>query len=244
MKQITATVMENTALTERVSRLRFRADTKAIERPGQFVSLSLPGFYLRRPFSVCDWEEGSFSIVYEAVGKGTEQMRLLEEGAALDLLSGLGNGFDLSRAGERPLLVGGGTGASPLLGLARRLMERGIRPHVVLGFKTRYDIFLTDDFYRLGLAPTVCTEDGSFGIRGFVTEGMTIPHSFFYACGPEAMLRAVSLVGGADGQLSFDARMGCGFGACMGCTRMTKAGAKRVCKDGPVFDKEEILWED
>ena len=244
MKQITAAVLENTPLTERVSRLRFRADARAIECPGQFVSLSLPGFFLRRPFSVCDWDESSFSIVYEAVGKGTEQMRGLKEGAALDVLCGLGNGFDLSRAGERPLLIGGGTGASPLLGLARRLRDQGVHPHVILGFKTRDDIFLTDDFYRLGLAPTVTTEDGSFGIRGFVTDAMTMPHSFFYTCGPEAMMRAVSLASDADGQLSFDARMGCGFGACMGCTRMTKAGAKRVCKDGPVFRKEDMLWED
>ena len=241
MKQILSAILENTPLTERVSRLRLRGGD--FERPGQFVSLSLPGFFLRRPFSVSDWDGESFTLHYEVVGRGTELLRSLEPGVTLDVLCSLGNGFDLSRAGDRPLLIGGGSGVSPLLGLARRLLEQGVHPHVILGFQTRDDIFLTEDFYRLGLAPTVTTEDGSFGIRGFVTEAMSLPHSFFYTCGPEAMMRAVCARTSADGQLSFDARMGCGFGACMGCTRQTKKGPRRVCKDGPVFDKEDVLWE-
>ena len=242
MKQITATILENTPLTERVSRLRLSGGD--FERPGQFASLSLPGFFLRRPFSVSDWDGESFTLHYEVVGRGTELLRGLEPGVTLDVLCSLGNGFDLARAGDRPLLIGGGSGASPLLGLARRLVEQGVHPHVILGFATRDDMFLTEDFYRLGLAPTITTEDGSFGIRGFVTEAMSLPHSFFYTCGPEAMMRAVCAHSSAGGQLSFDARMGCGFGACMGCTRQTKRGPKRVCKDGPVFDKEDMLWKD
>ena len=244
MKQSTFTLTENEALTARFSRLRLEGDCSGIERPGQFVSLSLPGFFLRRPFSVCDWDETGFRLIVEQVGKGTALLRELPPGTALNVLTGLGNGFDLRRAGPAPLLIGGGSGVSPLLGLARRLLEQGSSPRVILGFRTREDLLLLDDFFRLGLAPSVTTEDGSFGLRGFVTAAMDRPHSFFYACGPEPMLRAVCEASPASGQLSFDARMGCGFGACMGCTMRTAAGPRRVCRDGPVFDKEELLWED
>ena len=244
MKQSFFTITENSPLTERVSLLRLRGDCSALENPGQFVELALPGFFLRRPFSVCDWTENELRLVYEQVGKGTALLRSLPVGEKLDLLTGLGKGFDLSRTGDRPLLIGGGSGVSPLLGLARRLQDRGARPQVILGFGRAEELFLLDDFYRLGLAPTVTTNDGSFGIRGFVTEAMTIPHSFFYACGPLPMLRAVCEKSPATGQVSLDARMGCGFGACMGCTIRTANGPRRVCKDGPVFDKEALLWED
>ena len=244
MKQSMFTIAENSPLTERFSLLRLEGDCSAIERPGQFVELMLPGLFLRRPFSVCDWDGKGFSLLIEQVGKGTELLRSLPVGQELDVLTGLGNGFDLSRAGERPLLIGGGSGVSPLLGLARRLAERGVRPHVILGFPSREDLLLLDDFFRLGLAPTVTTDDGSFGIRGRVTEAMDIPHTFFYACGPLPMLRAVCEKSPAPGEVSLDARMGCGFGACMGCTIQTAQGARRVCKDGPVFEKEELLWTD
>lgn len=244
MKRSSFSILENQALTERVSRLRLRGDCSAIERPGQFVQLELPECFLRRPFSVSDWAGDSLTICYEQVGRGTEQLRRLEKGARLDVLTGLGNGFDLSKAGEQPLLVGGGTGVSPLLGLARRLMKQGVRPHIVLGFETREDIFLLEEFYLLSLAPAITTADGSFGIRGLVTDAMDLPHSFFYACGPEGMLRAAAAKSPVNGQLSFDGRMGCGFGACMGCTKLTKRGPRRVCREGPVFEKEELLWED
>ena len=245
MKQSVFTVGDNAPLSAHMRRLRLRGDSTAITRPGQFVSLALPGFFLRRPFSVCDWDASGFSIVYETVGKGTEYMRSLREGDTLDVLTGLGNGFDLSRAGAAPLLIGGGSGTSPLLGLARRLLAEGRTPTVLLGFGSREDVVLLHDFRLLGVCPTVTTLDGSFGLRGLVTDALAdIEFSFFYACGPEAMLRAVSEACTADGQMSFDARMGCGFGACMGCTRMTRSGPKRVCKDGPVFDKGEIAWED
>ncbi len=244
MKQGVFTISENIPLTERFSLLHLRGDCSAIRTPGQFVELALPGLFLRRPFSVCDWDAGSLSLLYEQVGRGTALLRSLPVGTELDLLTGLGKGFRLSRAGERPLLIGGGSGVSPLLGLARRLLEGGVRPHVILGFASREDLVLLDEFYRLGLAPTVTTEDGSFGIRGRVTEAMDLPHSFFYACGPHAMLQAVCQASPVSGQISLDGRMGCGFGACMGCTVQTVNGPRRVCKDGPVFDKEELLWTD
>ena len=244
MKQRVFTIAENTPLNGRYSRLVLGGDTSAVTTPGQFVDLSLPGFFLRRPFSVCDWSETSLTLVYEAVGKGTTALRALPVGTALDVLTGLGNGFDLSKAGEEPLLVGGGSGVSPLLGLCRRLVNAGARPHVILGFNTREEVILAEDFFALGVSPTVTTVDGSFGIRGFVTEGMTISHSYFYTCGPEAMMKAVAAKSPVSGDLSFDVRMGCGFGACMGCSKATVNGAKRVCKDGPVFQKEEIVWDD
>ena len=244
MKRAIFTIAGNEALTARFSRLRLTGDCSGIERPGQFVDIALPGFFLRRPFSVCDWEGERLELIVEQAGQGTQLLRTLKTGTELDLLTGLGNGFDLDRAGREPLLIGGGSGVSPLLGLARRLLERGCAPRVVLGFSSREDLILMDEFFRLGLAPTVTTEDGSFGIRGRVTEAMDVPHSFFYACGPEGMLRAVCAASPMDGQLSFDARMGCGFGACMGCTEQTAEGPRRVCKDGPVFDKEVLLWAD
>ena len=244
MKELTFTITENEALTSRFSRLRLAGDCSAIEGPGQFVSLSLPGFFLRRPFSVCDWDGEGLSLIVEEAGRGTQLLRALKPGTELDLLTGLGKGFDLDRAGSAPLLVGGGSGVSPLLGLARRLLAQGAQPRVILGFNTREDLILLDDFFRLGLAPSVTTADGSFGIRGFVTAAMELPHTFFYACGPQPMLRAVCEKSPAPGQVSLDARMGCGFGACMGCTIPTARGPKRVCRDGPVFDKEELLWTD
>ena len=243
MKQSVFTLTENEALTSRFSLLRLRGDCSAIEGPGQFVTLSLPGFFLRRPFSVCDWDETGLTVLYETVGQGTARLRGLPLGAELDLLTGLGNGFDLAPAGQTPLLVGGGSGLSPLYGLAKRLLEQGAEPRVILGFRSSEDMFFLRSFHALGLYPSVTTEDGSFGIRGFVTEAMNLPHSYLYACGPEAMLRAVSEKSEADGQLSFDVRMGCGFGACMGCTKQTVHGPRRVCKDGPVFRKEEIVWD-
>ena len=244
MKQSLFTISDNAPLNGRYARLVLTGDTSAIKAPGQFVDLSLPGFFLRRPFSVCDWDEKAFTLIYETVGQGTRSMRELPLGAELDVLSGLGNGFDLSSSGEEPLLIGGGSGVSPLLGLARRLLAEGRKPRVILGFNSREELILLEDFHALGLSPTVTTADGSFGIPGYVTEAMDLPHSFFYTCGPEAMMRAVAQKSPERGQLSFDARMGCGFGACMGCTRMTVSGPKRVCRDGPVFGKEEIVWED
>lgn len=237
-------ILENRALTEKVCRLRLGGEVSAIERPGQFVQISVPSGFLRRPFSVGEKDGESFTVHYELVGRGTEALSRLRPGDKLDVLTGLGNGFALSRAGAAPLLIGGGTGVSPLLWLARELLQSGAEPRVILGFNTANDVFLAEDFQALGIEPVITTVDGSRGTKGFVTDVMDQPHSFFYACGPEAMLRAVCRQSRRGGQLSLDRRMGCGFGACMGCTVMTVGGPKRICREGPVLDKEEIVWED
>ena len=243
MKQGVFTITENAPLTGAVYRLRLAGDTSAVTAPGQFVNVALPGLYLRRPISVSDASDGQLTLIYKVVGKGTEAMAAMMPGQTLDVLSGLGNGFDVSLAGDAPLLLGGGIGAAPLVLLARRLRAAGKAVSVVLGFNTRDEIFYEDEFRALGCDVTVATADGSCGVPGFVTDALPEEYSFYYACGPEPMLRAVYDRAAGDGQLSFEARMGCGFGACMGCTRQTAAGPKRVCKDGPVFRKGEILWD-
>ena len=246
MKQGVFTISENRALTGEVYRLTLRGDTSAMERPGQFVNLALPGYYLRRPISVCDWDGESLTLIYKLLGAGTRTLSGLPRGTALDVLTGLGNGYDLSPAGPTPLLAGGGVGIPPLYRLARELLAAGARPVCVLGFKRREEIFLTEEFAALGAEVIVTTEDGSLGVQGYVTAGFDRAGTFshVYACGPEAMLRAVDLALPPEtgAQFSFEERMGCGFGACMGCTRRTAGGWKRVCRDGPVFFREEVLW--
>ncbi len=244
MKQDIFELIENTALTKKVSRLRLKGDVSAITIPGQFVQIQISGLFLRRPFSVCDRDANSFTVLYESVGAGTELLRSMTSGSKLDILTGLGNGFDICRSGDTPLLIGGGTGISPLYWLAKELMKCGSAPAVLLGFNTADNVFYADEFEALGVETIVTTADGSMGLRGFVTDAMFHPHSAFYACGPEQMLRAVCEASSMPGQLSFDRRMGCGFGACMGCTVITRNGPKRICKEGPVLDREEIIWED
>ena len=245
-------ITQNVMIAPDVWSLRLTGDTRALCRPGQFVQVALPGFYLRRPISVCDWEageNGALWLVYKRVGHGTDAMSRLKPGDELDLLTGLGNGYDMAAdLGEEPLLVGGGVGTPPLYGLCRRLVAAGRRPRVALGFNTKSEIILYDAFEALGVPLAVATADGSAGVRGFVTDAMRTLYNDFryvYACGPEPMLKAVwerCEERGAGGQFSFESRMACGFGACMGCTRVMKTGAKRVCKDGPVFFREDILW--
>ncbi len=242
MKKSVFTVTENTALTPTVYRMCLAGDTGPIIAPGQFVDIALPGRFLRRPISVCDAQEGQLTLIYKVVGGGTELMAAMAPGQELELLTGLGNGFDTSLSGGRPLLIGGGIGAAPLYWLAKRLLAEGKAVQVVLGFNQADEVFYADEFQALGCAVTVATADGSPGVRGFVTDALPEEYSFYYACGPEPMLRAVYDRAAGDGQLSFEARMGCGFGACMGCTRQTVNGPKRVCKDGSVFRKGEIVW--
>ena len=244
MKQGIFTVVENKALTGKVSRLVLKGDVSAIERPGQFVQLRLDGLYLRRPFSVCNRESDSFTILFETVGKGTEKLRDVRPGATIDALTGLGNGFDLNACGYAPLLIGGGTGVSPLYWLAKELIKQGKHPAALLGFNTAGDVFYEGEFRALGIETIVTTVDGSCGVKGFVTNAMDRGHTGFFTCGPEAMMKAVCAASDKPGQLSFDKRMGCGFGACMGCTVKTGNGLKRTCRDGPVLDREEVLWED
>ena len=243
MKQSMFEIRENIPLTENVYRMKLRGDTSSITAPGQFVNIKLDGFFLRRPISVCDCEGDELTLIYKTVGGGTEKMSRMSEGE-LDILTGLGNGYDTSVSGERPLLIGGGVGVPPLYMLAKRLVAAGRRVSVILGFNTASEVFYQREFEELGTAVTVTTTDGSRGIKGFVTAAMgDTGYTYFYTCGPEPMLRAVYKASTTDGQFSFEERMGCGFGACMGCSCKTVTGYKRICKDGPVLRKEEILWE-
>ncbi len=243
MKQGLFEIIENIPLTDNVMRMKLRGDTSDITRPGQFINIKLDGLYLRRPISVCDCEGDVVTIIYKVVGKGTEQMQQMKSGA-LDVLSGLGNGYDVSKSGDNPLLLGGGVGVPPLYMLAKELIANGKNVSVILGFNTESEIFYAEEFEKLGANVTVTTVDGSRGVKGFVTDAMkSINYSYFYTCGPEPMLKAVYNTSSTSGQLSFEERMGCGFGACMGCSCKTLYGNKRICKDGPVLVKEEIIWE-
>ena len=243
MKQASFTVISNAPLTAAVFRLTLSGDTSAITRPGQFVNIRLDGLYLRRPLSVCDASDGVLTLLYKVVGKGTGKLASLPAGTPLDLLTGLGNGYDTTLSGERPLLVGGGVGVPPLYLLAKTLLQEGKRPAVLLGFNTKSEIFYENEFRALGVPAAVTTVDGSYGKAGFVTAAMDdFAYTHVYTCGPEPMLKAVWKTCRTGGQFSFEERMGCGFGACMGCSCRTVTGYKRICKDGPVLMKEEILW--
>ena len=243
MKQGIFTVTANEKLTEGVMRMVLTGDTADIAGPGQFVNIKLNGLFLRRPISVCDLTGDRLTIIYKIVGKGTEEMALMEPGQELDVLTGLGNGYSLEESGEAPLLIGGGAGVPPMYLLAKKLIEAGRKPTVILGFNTASEMFYEEEFKALGAEVKVTTADGSYGIKGFVTAAMGDDYSYFYACGSEAMLRAVADASVTGGQLSFEERMGCGFGACMGCSCETLYGSKRICKDGPVLRKEEVIWQ-
>ena len=245
MKQSVFEIVSNKALTENVFQMVLQGDTTAITAPGQFVNIQLEGLYLRRPISVCNLDGDKLTIVYKAVGKGTEQMSRMQTGAKLDVLTGLGNGYDLSLSGDKPVLLGGGVGVPPMYLLAKKLLEQGKKVSVILGFNTKSEIFYEEEFKKLGCHITVTTVDGSYGTKGFVTTALeAMDYTYFYTCGPEPMLKAVYKASATSGQMSFEKRMGCGFGACMGCSCKTITGYKRICKEGPVMKKEEILWED
>ena len=244
MKQSIFTVVSNTALTDNVYKMVLCGDTSAITAPGQFVNIQLEGLFLRRPISVCDYDEKVLTLIYKVVGKGTEAMAAMGEGVKLDVLTGLGNGYDMSLAGDRPVLIGGGVGVPPLYNLAKNLIAQGKQVSVILGFNTKSEIFYENAFRTLGCNTVVTTVDGSYGVKGFVTNALEgMDYSYFYTCGPEPMLKAVYRATATSGQMSFEKRMGCGFGACMGCSCKTITGYKRICKEGPVMKKEEILWE-
>lgn len=243
MKQVIFEILSNEALTRDVYRMVLSGDTSAITAPGQFVEIALPGKFLRRPISVCDWAENSLTLIYKVVGHGTEQMAALPAGTRLDVLTGLGNGYDTTLSGENPVLVGGGVGVPPLYALCKKLIAEGKKPRVILGFNQESEIFLAKEFEALGVPTHIATADGSVGTRGFVTDVLkNLHYSYFYSCGPMPMFRAMEAVVTTSGQYSFEERMGCGFGACMGCSIQTKSGAKRVCKDGPVFLREEVFF--
>ena len=242
MKQGMFKIVSNEALTKDVWRIGLKGDTEAVTAPGQFVNIRIEGFYLRRPLSVCDCQDGLLTLIYKVVGKGTEALSRLRPGDMLDLLTGLGNGYDTSKSGMRPVLLGGGVGVPPMYLLCKTLLREGKSPLVILGFNKKDEIFYENEFKELGADVTVATADGSYGVKGFVTDAVPEDYSYFYACGPQPMLRAVSDRMSTSGQLSFEERMGCGFGACMGCSCRTKYGTKRICRDGPVLEKEEVVW--
>lgn len=244
MKQSLFEIIENTQLTESVYKMTLSGDVSAITAPGQFVNIKLDGLYLRRPISVCDVTANTLTIVYKVVGKGTQQMAEMRSGT-LDILTGLGNGYDLTVAEDKPVLLGGGVGVPPMYLLAKQLIAQGKDVKVILGFNTKSEIFYEEEFKALGADVTVTTVDGSYGMKGFVTDALkTMDYTYFYTCGPEPMLKAIYNASVTSGQMSFEKRMGCGFGACMGCSCKTITGNKRICKEGPVMRKEEILWED
>ena len=248
MKQGFFRVTENRPLTfpekgGQIFLMKLEGDTSAITRPGQFVNLKIDGLYLRRPISVCDREGDTLTLIYRVVGKGTERMAKAVPGDRFDLLTGLGNGYDTQKSGDRPLLIGGGVGIPPLYLLAKRLIAEGKHVSVILGFNAADEMFFCEEFSALGADVTVATADGSVGVRGFVTDAMPAGgYTYFYTCGPEPMEKAIDRVAVTGGQFGFEERMGCGFGACMGCSCKTKYGNKRICRDGPVLEREEIIW--
>lgn len=243
MTESVFTLLSNRELAPTVFELKLQGDCSAITAPGQFVNIRLNGFYLRRPISVCDLEGDVLTLIFKVVGQGTEAMSRMHSCEKLDLLVGLGNGYDLTLCGERPVLMGGGAGVPPMYLLAKRLLERGVKPVMILGFNTRQEIFYEEEFRTLGAETYVATVDGSYGTKGFVTDVLgKLDYTHTCCCGPEPMLKAVYNASVTSGQYSFEERMGCGFGACMGCSCKTKYGNKRICKDGPVLVKEEIVW--
>ena len=243
MTESVFTVISNEKIAKNTYKMLLSGNTED-GRPGQFVNIKIDGFFLRRPISVCDIEENTLTLIYKTVGAGTDKLSKTEKGEKLDILAFLGNGYDLSKSGEAPLLIGGGVGVPPLFLLAKKLVKEGKTPTAILGFNSADEIFLKDEFEAIGVKTFIATADGSVGTRGFVTDVMknTDIYTYFYTCGPEPMLRAVYNESKTDGEFSFEERMGCGFGACVGCTCKTKYGNKRICRDGPVLSKEEIIW--
>ena len=243
MKESIFEILSNTKIAADIYKMELEGDISDISRPGQFVNIKIEGLFLRRPISVCDAQNGVLTLIYKVVGQGTEIMAQAGKGVRLSLLTGLGNGYDTSKSGEFPLLIGGGVGVPPLYMLCKKLISEGKSVKAALGFNKAEEIILANDLKALGAEVYIATVDGSAGVRGFVTDAIRdLDYSYFYACGPLPMFRAVEKVAKTSGQYSFEERMGCGFGACMGCSCKTKYGNKRICRDGPVLEREEIIW--
>ncbi len=236
-------IKSNKKLTDSIFEMVLIGDTTSITAPGQFINIKLDGFYLRRPISICDYDDTSITIIYKVVGSGTEAMSKMNSGEKLDVLCGLGNGFDTTKALDKPVLIGGGVGVPPMYNLCKKLILENKKVTVILGFNKKDEIFYEDEFRKLGADVKVTTVDGSYGIKGFVTDALKeTDYSYFFTCGPMPMFKAIESTATTSGQYSFEERMGCGFGACMGCSCKTKYGNKRICKDGPVLTREEIIW--
>ena len=242
MKDLIFTIEDNKKIAKNTYEMVLCGDCDGI-KCGQFVNLKIEGFYLRRPISVCCVEGDKLTLIYKVVGEGTEAMAKMEKGEEILTLTGLGNGYDTRKSGDKPLLVGGGAGVPPMYQLCRDLVAEGKHPSVILGFNTADEVFYENEFKALGANVIIATADGSQGVKGFVTDAFDmVDYTYFYTCGPEPMLKAVYNKSVTSGEFSFEERMGCGFGACMGCSCKTKYGNKRICKDGPVLVKEEIIW--
>ena len=236
-------IKSNKKLTESIFQMVLIGDTSSITAPGQFINIKLDGFYLRRPISICDYDDSTITIIYKVVGEGTEVMSKMNSGEKLDVLCGLGNGFDTSKSLDKPVLIGGGVGVPPMYNLCKKLIAERKKVTVILGFNKEEEVFYEDEFKKLGADVKVTTVDGSYGIKGFVTDALKdTEYDYFYTCGPMPMFKAIEATAITSGQYSFEERMGCGFGACMGCSCKTKYGNKRICKDGPVLEREEIIW--
>ena len=236
-------IKSNKKLTDSIFEMVLIGDTSSITAPGQFINIKIDGFYLRRPISICDYDDNTITIIYKVVGEGTEVMSKMNAGENLDVLCGLGNGFDTSKSLDKPVLIGGGVGVPPMYSLCKKLIKEGKSVTVILGFNKKEEIFYEDEFKKLGADVKVTTVDGSYGIKGFVTDALKdTDYSYFFTCGPMPMFKAIEATAVTSGQYSFEERMGCGFGACMGCSCKTKYGNKRICKDGPVLTREEIIW--
>ena len=243
MKQQIMTILSNEKIAKDIMKMVLSGDTSSLTKPGQFINIKLEGKYLRRPISVCDFDENTLTIIYKIVGSGTQQMAEMTAGETLDILNGLGNGFDITLAGESPVLIGGGVGVPPMYSVCKELEKIGIKSKVILGFNTLEDVFYKEEFEKLGATVYITTADGSMGTKGFVTDVLKdLDYSYFFTCGPMPMFKAIESIAKTSGQYSFEERMGCGFGACMGCSCKTKYGNKRICKDGPVMIREEIIW--
>ena len=237
------TIKENIKIAKDVYKMIIEGDTSSLTATGQFVNIKVDGLYLRRPISVCDYDDSTITLIYKVVGAGTQIMSTKVAGETFDILVGLGNGYNTDKSGETPLLIGGGVGVPPMYGLCKKLVAEGKKPTVILGFNTADEIFYKEEFEALGVKVYVTTVDGSVGVKGFVTDVMKdLTYSYFFTCGPMPMFKAIENTAVTSGQYSFEERMGCGFGACMGCSCKTKYGNKRICKDGPVLEREEIIW--
>ena len=244
MKKSLYTIAGNSLIASKTYKMVLEGDAVA---EGEFVDISIPGFYLRRPLSICDKEEGRLTVVYKVVGEGTKVLSEMGVGTVLEVLTGLGKGFDPEACKASALLVGGGLGVPPLYLLAKELKARGKKVTAVLGFNKAEEIILVDEFRRVCDEVVISTADGSVGVKGFVTDAIRemagrAGHDYFYTCGPMVMMKAVCAVLDEPGEASLEERMGCGAGFCYGCSIQTKNGPRRVCKDGPVFKKEELIW--
>lgn len=236
-------IISNKKLCDSIFEMVLEGDVSSLTAPGQFINIKVDGLFLRRPISVCDYDNNTITIIYKTVGIGTDKMSEMTAGESLDVLCGLGNGFDTSKSGDAPALIGGGVGVPPMYNLCKKLISEGKKVTVILGFNKKSEIFYENEFKALGVNVFVTTADGSYGIKGFVTDALkNIEYTYFYTCGPMPMFKAIEGVAVTSGQYSFEERMGCGFGACMGCSCKTKYGNKRICKDGPVLEREEIIW--